>query len=131
MRYALLATEVSMLLYWVFAGFVVTGFIHVNPEYMYSDYTNPIVVAWNWSFLPIDLIFAASGIAAALIKNNSEAKRSLRQLGLTTMFCSGLMAISFWAILGQFDPTWWAVNIWLMVLPLMAYLSGKYKNLQA
>jgi hypothetical protein len=28
------------------------------------------------------------------------------------------MALSFWAIRGDFDPTWWAVNAALMIWPL-------------
>jgi hypothetical protein len=121
MKYALLATEVGMGLYWILALLMVAGVVHVPPEYMYSDYENPLVIAWNWSFLPIDLIFITSGIAAFLKPVGSEKKRALRQLSLTTMFCAGLMAITYWAILGQFDPVWWGVNVWLMVLPILAH----------
>jgi len=29
---------------------------HVIPEsYLFKDYDNPILQAWNWSFLPLDL----------------------------------------------------------------------------
>lgn len=129
MKYALLATEVGMGLYWLLAGLMAATVISIPPEYMYSDYTNPLVVAWNWSFLPIDLIFVASGIAAFVSPDGSEKKRALRQLGLTTMFCSGLMAISYWVILGQFDPFWWGLNIWLMLLPILAYSTRAHANL--
>ena len=44
-------------------------------------------------------------------------------MSLSLTFCAGLMAISFWAIRGDFDPTWWGVNLALMIWPLF-YLRG-------
>jgi hypothetical protein len=32
------------------------------------------------------------------------------------MLCAGLMAVSYWTITGDFDPTWWGMNIWLIIL---------------
>lgn len=124
MKYALLATEVGMGLYWILAGLMATSLVSIPAEFMYSDYTNPLIVAWNWSFLPIDLIFVFCGLAALFSADNDERRKTLRLIGLTAMFCSGLMAISYWAILATFDPAWWGVNIWLMVLPVIAHFSG-------
>ena len=41
----LTVTEVSMLIYWIFAATVIAGLVNVPPEYMYSDYQNPIIIA--------------------------------------------------------------------------------------
>jgi len=41
----LTVTEVGMTIYWIFAVIVVTGLINVSPEYMYSDYQNPIIIS--------------------------------------------------------------------------------------
>ena len=55
-------TEGGMILYWIFASLVALDVLMVAPEYMYSDYTNPTMVARNWSFLPIDALFAVAGL---------------------------------------------------------------------
>ena len=31
------------------------------PEWMYANYTDPDVIAWNWSFLPMHLLFCDPG----------------------------------------------------------------------
>lgn len=112
----LTVTEISMLTYWVFATLVLLDVINVPPEWMYSDYNNPVVVAWNWSFLPIDVMFALIGLAARFGALNGQRKHDLAIISLTLMCCAGLMAISFWLIRGAFDPFWWAVNLWLIFL---------------
>ncbi len=34
-------------------------------------------------------------------------------------FCSGLMAVAFWTLRGDFDPAWWAPNLFfLLIYPL-------------
>ena len=123
MKAALLFTEIGMGVYWILAAFSAFGIVEIPAEYLYSDYQNPKVVAWNWSFFPLDLIFIVSGIAAFCTDGSSARKAELFQLGLTAMFCSGLMAISYWVILCEFDPIWWGANIWLMCLPVLAYVS--------
>ena len=51
-----------MLAYWTFASLVTLELLQVPPEWMYSDYENPLVRSWNWSFLPLDVIFALTGL---------------------------------------------------------------------
>ena len=109
-------TEGGMILYWVFAASVALGLIYVAPEYMYSDYENPTVVAWNWSFLPIDVIFAVTGLYGRYGNIRSARQSMLSTFSLSLMFCAGLMAISFWAVVGSFDSFWWGMNLWLMLL---------------
>ncbi len=36
----------------------------VPEEYLFKDYDNPILAAWNWSFLPLDLAISATGLMA-------------------------------------------------------------------
>jgi len=119
MKWLLVITDLLMLAYWILAGLLVLSVINIPPEYMYSDYENPIVVAWNWSFLPLDLIFIGSGLVAFLGNPPENTRRVLKLISLTTMFCAGLMAISFWAIIGAYDPVWWIANLWLMLLPVL------------
>jgi len=109
-------TECGMLLYWVFALLVVLEVISIPPEYMYSDYQNPLVVAWNWSFFPIDVLFSIAGLVGRFGGLTAGRRAMLSVFSLALMFCAGLMAISFWTLTGEFDVFWWGVNIWLVVL---------------
>ena len=42
---------------------------------------------------------------------------SLLILLLAPTFCAGFMALSFWAIRLDFDPSWWAANLFLAIWP--------------
>ena len=57
-------TDVAFILYWTMATLSELNAIEVPPNLMYADYDHPRVVAWNWSFLPIDLAFSIVGLAA-------------------------------------------------------------------
>ena len=108
-----------MIAYWVLAAALVAGWIHIDPALMYSDYENPLVVAWNWSFLPIDLAFAATGLWARFGVLAHGTRLKLAAISATLMICAGVMAVSFWTLTGDFNVTWWGLNIWLIVLGLM------------
>jgi hypothetical protein len=41
------------------------------------------------------------------------------------MLCAGLMAISYWTITGEFSLTWWAVNIWLIIVGMANLILSK------
>lgn len=109
-------TEVAMLLYWVLAGALALGLISIDPSLMYSDYQNPLVVAWNWSFFPIDVAFAIIGLTARFGAVAGHLRFKLEITAAVLMLCAGLMAISYWTITGDFDLTWWSMNIWLILL---------------
>lgn len=111
-------TEFGMLLYWVLAGALVLELVSIDPSLMYSDHQNPIVVAWNWSFFPIDVAFAIIGLTARFWIGRGHLRFKLEVTAAVLMLCAGLMAISYWAINGDFDPVWWSMNIWLIVLGL-------------
>lgn len=110
------STEVGMLLYWVFASFVVLEIVKVPPDIMYSNYENPTIVSWNWSFLSIDILFAITGLAGRFLVHDSHKKEILSTVSLTLMFCAGTMAISFWVIEQYYDLFWWGINLWLILL---------------
>ena len=50
MRPFLLLTDIGFLLYWSVSVLVLAGVNLVPKEYLFNDYENPIVQAWNWSF---------------------------------------------------------------------------------
>ena len=81
-----------------------------------------MVVAWNWSFLPLDLLFAVAGLLARFGPMEGKASGVLAIVSLSLMFCAGLMAVSFWMIQQFYDPFWWGVNLWLVLLSSVALI---------
>ncbi len=121
----LAATDIGMLLYWLLIFFDYAGWLSIDPEYMYSNHHDPLIVAWNLSFLPIDIAFAVLGLAGLFLPVSDMSRRALNLISLTLMFCAGVMALSFWALIGDYKLFWWAVNLWLAVLPLLIFFKQR------
>jgi hypothetical protein len=118
-------TELGMLAYWVLAGALVAGWVRVDPSLMYSDYENPLVVAWNWSFFPIDVAFAMIGLTARFGSTSGPLRFKLEATASVLMLCAGLMAVSYWTMTGEFSPVWWGINLWLVILGFSNLVSAK------
>lgn len=114
LRYFFVLVDVGFIVYWVCAG------LHLFPAaWLFKDYDNPILQAWNFSFLPLDLVVSATGIGAlACHRTGNRAWEPLALVSLALTFCSGLQAVAFWALRGDFDLTWWLPNLFLVVYPL-------------
>jgi hypothetical protein len=96
---------------------------------LYKDYTNSILVAWNWSFFPIDMLISISGLnTIRLYRKNSNLWVFFALGSLFLTFCSGLMAISFWIFHNDFDLAWWIPNLFLLIYPIF-YLNKLYEIL--
>lgn len=104
------------------SGFILYWFITIchllPPEYLFRDYYNPILVAWNWSFLPLDLLISLTGFLSLYFIKNKKKSKKLALISLVLTFCSGLQAITFWIIREDFDLTWWLPNLFLLIYPL-------------
>lgn len=124
LKFATTTTEILMVVYWIFATALVLGVISIDPNLMYSDYNNPLIVAWNWSFFPIDIAFAVIGLTAKFGRFSAGRRLKLETIAATLMMCAGLMAVSFWIITGDFSLEWWAVNVWLIVLGILNLLQS-------
>lgn len=109
-----LLTDIGFIIYWL-----LTALSLIPPEYAYSDYKNPLMVAWNWSFLPLDLAISATGLSSVYLhsKKNSLWK-SMALISLAFTVTSGLNAIAFWVTRRDFDLAWWLPNLYLMLYPL-------------
>ncbi|MEJ3655596.1 DUF5360 family protein [Actinomycetes bacterium KLBMP 9759] len=119
-RVAMLVTDIGFVVYWA-----VTALGVLPPEIAYSDYTDPRVVAWNWSFMPPDLLISATGLTGLwLMARGHELWRPVLVISLTVTATSGLFAISYWAVRGEFDPLWWGVNLFLIAyaVPALVWL---------
>ncbi|WUI00693.1 YvaD family protein [Spirillospora sp. NBC_00431] len=111
----MIGTDVGFVLYWVITA------LHVLPaESLFKDYGDDLVVAWNWSFLPLDLLVSGTGLTAlALARRGVAAWRPLTIVSLTLTSVSGLQAISFWTIRGDLSLSWWLPNLFLLLYPLV------------
>jgi hypothetical protein len=116
---ALSATDLLFLAYWAAASASQFGLIAIPAAWLYAGYDQPRVVAWNWSFLPLDVAFSATGLAAvAAARRGDPLWRPLCLVSLTLTIVAGLMAVSYWTLLGEFDPSWFLPNLALVVWPL-------------
>ncbi|MEV4111663.1 DUF5360 family protein [Nonomuraea sp. NPDC049695] len=98
------------------AYFTITGLGLIPPEWAFADYANPLMADWNWSFLWIDLLASTTGLAGLWVFRSDQ----LMLVSLVLTMASGLMAIAFWTLRGDYSLVWWAPNLYLMLFPVPA-----------
>jgi hypothetical protein len=110
----MVGTDLGFLAYWTITA------LHVLPaEWLYKDYHDPILQAWNWSFVPIDLLVSGTGLLAlVLARRGAPQADGMALISLTLTSSSGLMAVAFWTLRADFDPAWWLPNLFLLLYPL-------------
>ncbi|MFO1524466.1 MAG: DUF5360 family protein [Turneriella sp.] len=114
LRIFFLITDIGFILYWV-----ITLIGVIPASYLFKDYLNPILSAWNWSFLPLDLMISFSGLWSLRLMSKADARwKNVALISLALTFASGLMALSFWTIRHDFDISWWLPNLYLMLYPV-------------
>ena len=114
LRYFFLLVDLGFIVYWT-----ITVFHLIPDEYLYNDYTNPILINWNWSFFPLDILVSITGLSSIyLYKRGSNKWKVVAFISLLLTSVSGLQAISYWAVSHEFDLTWWLPNLFLLVYPL-------------
>ena len=116
---ALTLTDLGFLGYWTLSGLAQSGVIPIPRAWMYAHYDQPMVVAWNWSFLPLDLAFSILGLSAVTsARRGSAIWRPLALMSLAFTLAAGGMAVAYWTILREFDVTWFLPNLALLIWPL-------------
>ena len=116
LRAAFLATDSLFLAYWSLSALIQAHVIAVPSGWMYEGFNQPRVVAWNWSFLPLDLAFSLLGFAAvAYGRRGDPTWRPLALLSLAFTMAAGGMAVGYWLILGDIEPSWLIPNLLLVV----------------
>lgn len=81
------------------------------------------MIARNWSFLPLDLLVSATGITSVALRRRRTRgwhPLMLVSLSLSLTATAGLMALAYWTLRGEFDPQWWAPNLFLLLYPVPA-----------
>lgn len=118
-RRLMLFTDIGMLLYWGVTIAMAMKLLDIPGEWLFKDYHDPRVMAWNWSFFPLDIFLSVTGLMALRLENSGHPNwKPMAAVSLTLTHCAGLMAIAYWAIMGDFDPSWWIPNLFLMLWPL-------------
>ena len=64
MKPLFLLTDLGFVSYWAVSLLVLIGVDVVPVSWLFKDYNDPIVVAWNWSFFPLDMVLSACGLLA-------------------------------------------------------------------
>ncbi len=119
LRLAILITDIAFLAYWMVGLASLAGLSTMPASLMYADYDKPIVFAWNWSFLPLDLAFSVAGLLAVAAAGRGDSRwLGLAPLSLSFTMAAGGMAVSFWAIRGELDPAWFPPNLAIALWPL-------------
>lgn len=113
-----LVVDVGFVSYWVISALGV-----LPATWMFKDYDSPILHAWNWSFLPLDLSVSFTGFMTLRLARSGRHWRSWAVMSLTLTSCAGLQAVAFWALRRDFDPVWWIPNLFLLLYPLV-FLPG-------
>ena len=114
LRIFFLITDIGFILYWV-----ITLIGVIPASYLFKDYHNPILSAWNWSFLPLDLMISFSGLYSLRLMSKADGRwTNMALISLVLTFASGLMALAFWTIRRDFDISWWLPNLYLMLYPI-------------
>ncbi len=119
LKLLLLLTDWGFILYWGITALAGLGAINLPSAWLFKDYHDPNIVAWNWSFMPLDLLASATGLRALYIAKNQGRWQSAALISITLTFCAGFLALSFWIFQRSFDPGWWLPNLFLMLWPLL------------
>jgi hypothetical protein len=119
LKILLFVTDVGFILYWAITALVACGLLAVPPEWLFKDYHNPDIVAWNWSFMPLDLLASLSGLIAVRRASLQQHWQTMALISMSLTFCAGFMAITFWTVQRSFDAAWWAPNLFLTLWPLI------------
>lgn len=119
LRACLTVTDVLFLAYWTVAALDAARLLQIPADWLYAHAHEPRVVAWNWSFLPLDIAFSLTGLyAVRLARQGDPAWRQMALVSLVLTMVAGGMAVSYWALLREFDPAWFLPNLALLLWPI-------------
>lgn len=129
LKLAFTVTDVAFLIYWAVAGLDTGGLIHLPPDWLYPNAHDPRVVAWNWSFFPLDIAFSVTGLWAVAASRRADLIwRPLALISLILTMVAGGMACGYWLLLGEIDPMWFGMNALLVVWPCL-FLRGLVRSM--
>jgi hypothetical protein len=113
LRTVLFLIDIGFVLYWI--SISVNAIPH---SWVFQNYDDPIVKAWNWSFFPLDIAASITGIIGLRL---GSARLTIVSATLTMV--AGGMAIAFWALQRFFDAGWWFPNAILFIVGLVVLVK--------
>ncbi|MBL8545298.1 MAG: DUF5360 family protein [Hyphomonadaceae bacterium] len=129
LTFALTITDVAFLVYWTMAALHALALVQIPQDWLYANAGDPRVVAWNWSFFPLDVAFSVTGLAAVrCARRGAVIWRPLALISLVLTMVAGGMAVGYWVLMGDFDPFWIGANALLFIWPIL-FLGGLVKSL--
>jgi hypothetical protein len=109
----MLWTDLGFLGYWVLT---VVGLVSVGAD--------PLLQAWNWSFVALDLLAISTGLVSVWLASRAPVPADgLMVISLTLTAAAGLMALSFYVLRADYDVLWWLPNLWLLLFPTAALVA--------
>jgi hypothetical protein len=131
LRIALLLTDFAFLAYWSLAALNAAHLIQIPVDWLYADADQPRVVAWNWSFFPLDIAFSATGLLAVRRAGRGDPGwRALALVSLVLTIVAGGMAVGYWTLLGEINLSWFLPNLALVLWPI-PFLPGLFGSLRS
>ncbi len=121
LKLAFLLTDLGFLTYWAVTLLAALGVLPIPGEWLYQDYDNPLMVDWNWSFMPLDVLASVTGLTAVYLAKRQKPWAHIALVSMTLTFCAGFMAICFWMFRADYNLGWWLPNLGLCLWPLLAY----------
>lgn len=112
-------TDVGLAVYWILTA---AGVVSVGG--------GSVLAAWNASFLPLDALAIAAGLIWSVLPADHRWATPLLAVALALTHAAGLMAISFFVLWGQWDLSWWLVNLWLMTMPVVVALGSPWPRVR-
>nr|WP_169810329.1 DUF5360 family protein [Paenibacillus macquariensis] len=85
-------TDIGFIVYWI-----VTYFHIIPTSWAFKDYDNPIIIAWNWSFFPLDIMISFTGLYSLyLYRKQRSPWQGFAFISLVLTFCSGLVSQGYY-----------------------------------
>lgn len=129
LAFALTITDLAFLIYWTVAASHALALVQIPQDWLYANADDARVVAWNWSFFPLDIAFSLTGLAAVRCSRRGDAAwRPLALISLILTMVAGGMAVGYWVLLAEFDPFWIGANALLLIWPI-PFLGGLMRSL--
>lgn len=115
------ATDLGFLAYWLTSAAYAIGWVDIPADWLFADYHDVRAIAWNWSFLPLDIAVSILGLTSVWTAQRRRPWRMLAALSLALCSTAGGMAIGYWTLLGEFELEWFLPNLFLLVWPLLLF----------
>lgn len=109
----LVVTDLGLTAYWVLTALHI---ISVGGEAW--------LTAWNWSFVPLDALAILAGLTWSQLPRDHRWSGPMFAVALALTHAAGIMAISFFSLWGNWDVSWWLVNLWLTLMPIGLALAS-------